>query len=87
MLIESGELKRASEMDPTILEFIQKNPSPPIDWNDEAAFKAGFQTLEANTLAQIGPPESTLVETEQDIPMRDGYVSSMKIHKPAPPPP
>ncbi|KAI7267975.1 lipase/esterase [Hortaea werneckii] len=87
MLIEPDELKRASEMDPTILEFVQKNPSPPIDWNDETAFKALFQTVEATTLAQLGPPESTLVETEQDIPMRDGYASSMKIHKPATPPP
>jgi acetyl esterase/lipase len=31
----------------------------------------------------LGPPEAALVEEYKDIPMRDGFQSSIKIHKPA----
>ncbi|KAK5677477.1 hypothetical protein LTS10_010049 [Elasticomyces elasticus] len=39
--------------------------------------------VEANALAQLGPPEACLQESVQLIPMRDGYQSAIKIHRPA----
>ena len=37
-------------------------------------------------LALLGPPESGITEEYKDIPMRDGFQSSIKIHKPSTPP-
>lgn len=39
--------------------------------------------MEAATLAQLGPAEPTLLESDETIPMRDGFHSTVKIHKPA----
>ena len=36
-------------------------------------------------LALIGPPEGPITEEYKDIPMRDGFQSSIKIHKPTQP--
>lgn len=34
----------------------------------------------------LGPAEPSIVEEYKDIPMRDGFQSSIKIHRPATPP-
>ena len=34
----------------------------------------------------LGPPESGITEETKDIPMRDGFQSTIKIHKPSSPP-
>ncbi|KAK4545793.1 hypothetical protein LTR36_002747 [Oleoguttula mirabilis] len=86
MLLEPDELKNASEIDPQILEFAENNPSPPMDWDNAAATAAGMAAMEAMLLAQIGPPESAITEHAQQIPMRDGFESTIKIHKPSSPP-
>ncbi|KAK5127090.1 hypothetical protein LTR85_008450 [Meristemomyces frigidus] len=86
MLLEPEELKKSSQIDPQIVEFAQKNPSPPPDWENADAMAANLAAMTAMTLEQIGPPESGITEEEQLIPMRDGFKSTIKVHKPSSPP-
>ena len=37
-------------------------------------------------LEQVGPPEAAIIEETKDIPMRDGFQSTIKIHRPSNPP-
>ena len=59
---------------------------PPVDWKDAPAVKALISQVSKQGLAMLGPPEASLTEEYRDIPMRDGFQSSIKIHKPAKPP-
>ena len=56
---------------------------PPIDWSDAPATRALIDMVGKQTLAALGPAEASLVEEYKEIPMRDGYQSSIKIHRPA----
>lgn len=33
-------------------------------------------------LAMLGPPEAAITEEYKEVPMRDGFKSSIKIHRP-----
>jgi acetyl esterase/lipase len=103
MLLSPEELKKSSELDPTIaeagpnstiqlliarltttvLQFFQTVVVPPLDWSDYQGVRNVISAVSAQTLAQIGPPEASLIEEERKIPMRDGFESTIKIHKPA----
>ncbi|KAK3111652.1 hypothetical protein LTR53_012873 [Teratosphaeriaceae sp. CCFEE 6253] len=80
MLLALEELERSSEIQTQILE---ENPSPPVDWSDAATVKALMAHVETAALAQLGPAESSIIEAEHQIPMRDGFDSAIKIHRPA----
>lgn len=47
---------------------------------------ASVAALAAATLVQLGPPESAITEHDQQISMRDGFKSTIKVHKPSSPP-
>ncbi|KAK5744760.1 hypothetical protein LTR17_001836 [Elasticomyces elasticus] len=83
MLLSPEQLQKSAELHPQILNFIQTHPSPKADWSDAPAVKTLMVAVEANALAQLGPPEASLEESVQLIPMRDGYQSAIKIHGPA----
>ena len=42
--------------------------------------------LSKQSVAMLGPPEAAITEEYKDIPMRDGFQSTIKIHKPSTPP-
>ncbi|KAK3661606.1 hypothetical protein LTR56_000094 [Elasticomyces elasticus] len=69
MLLSPSELQKSAELHPQILDFIQTHPSPKADWSGAPAVKNLMAAVEANSLAQLGPPESTLQEFVQLIPM------------------
>ena len=50
---------------------------------DAAGVKASLKELTKQTLAMLGPAESAIVEEHKDIPMRDGFQSSIKITRPS----
>ncbi|TKA71637.1 hypothetical protein B0A55_07573 [Friedmanniomyces simplex] len=83
MLLEPDELKKSSAINPEVFEFTEKNPSPPLDWSDATALKSLMVIVTAANMNQLGPAESSIEESERQIPMRDGYESTIKIHKPA----
>ncbi|KAK4892500.1 hypothetical protein LTR27_008964 [Elasticomyces elasticus] len=87
MLLSPAELRKSAQLHPQILNFIQQHPSPKADWNDARAVKTLMAAVETNALAQLGPSEASLEESVQLIPMRDGYQSAIKIHRPASKPP
>ncbi|KAK5738338.1 hypothetical protein LTR17_006057 [Elasticomyces elasticus] len=83
MLLSPSVLQKSAELHPQIIDFIQTHPSPKADWSDAPAVKNLMAAVETRALAQLGPPEPSLKESVQSIPMRDGYQSAIKIHRPA----
>ena len=55
---------------------------PPIDWTDAPATAALMRAVSEQGLAMLGAPEASLTEEYKKIPMRDGFESSIKIHRP-----
>ena len=53
----------------------QKMTGPEVVYN-------GLKMLSAAMVAKLGPAPPGMTEFYHDIPMRDGYMSSLKIHKP-----
>lgn len=58
-------------------------PKPPPDANLVEMIRKGLAAMSAGVLAQIGPAPDGISESYHDIPMRDGYMSSIKIQKPS----
>jgi hypothetical protein len=56
-------------------------PKPPADANLVDLIRKGLAAMSAGVLAQIGPAPDWISESYHDIPMRDGYMSSIKIQK------
>ncbi|KAK5697473.1 hypothetical protein LTR97_007611 [Elasticomyces elasticus] len=71
--------RRARRYSPEILE----NAAPHVDWSDYTGMRAGVTFLEVLTLVQLGAPKTSIHESERQIPMRDGYASTIEIAKPA----
>ncbi|KAF7197047.1 Versiconal hemiacetal acetate esterase, partial [Pseudocercospora fuligena] len=82
MLLSPEELSKTSVIDPQVLEYAKNNPQPPLNWDDWKAVRDGLALVSQQTLALLGPTESTIVEQYQNIPMRDGVQSKLKIVKP-----
>ncbi|KAK3659089.1 hypothetical protein LTR56_001526 [Elasticomyces elasticus] len=86
MLRFPEQLRTRAELD-SQQPRLHPNPlTPKVDWSDSPAVKNLMVAVEANALAQLGPPESSLQEFVQLIPIRDGSQSAIKIHRPAPKP-
>ncbi|KAF7194060.1 AB hydrolase superfamily protein B1A11.02 [Pseudocercospora fuligena] len=82
MLLTREQLDHSAQPHPQVAEFWHRNPQPPPQNDPYAARKA----LRAHTdaiLKQLGPTPKGLVEFDHEIPMRDGYQSSLKIVKPS----
>jgi acetyl esterase/lipase len=54
-----------------------------LDWEDAAGVAGMLAGISAATLVQLGPAESSIVEEYRKIPMRDGFQSTIKVHRPA----
>src|ERR1700761_1826498 len=65
---------------------MNNNPMPPLDWNNAQLVRTMVGALTQQGLDMLGPAESAITEEYKDIPMRDGFASSIKIHKPSQPP-
>ncbi|KAK5174438.1 uncharacterized protein LTR77_001518 [Saxophila tyrrhenica] len=83
MLLDVETLKKSSIIDPSIEEFAKNNPAPPIDWNNASGMKAIMAAMSQQSQDLLGPPESSIIEVYKDIPMRDGFQSTIKIARPA----
>ncbi|KAK3654127.1 hypothetical protein LTR56_004181 [Elasticomyces elasticus] len=67
---------------PTAAYSLRKNASPHVDLDDYTTIRAGV-ALEASAFAQLGAPEASINEPSRQIPMRDGYASTIQIAKSA----
>ncbi|KAK5164628.1 uncharacterized protein LTR77_009834 [Saxophila tyrrhenica] len=87
MLLSQEELEKAPYLHQDIADFLANAPAPehPPDPDQELHLTVR-QTLNAQSAAIIkklgDPPEGT-AEFYQEIPVRDGFSSSLKIHKPS----
>ncbi|KAK4506234.1 hypothetical protein PRZ48_004199 [Zasmidium cellare] len=86
MLLTAEELKRSSEVDPTIEEFIKANPRPNLQLGDYVATQNMIAGFERMTNESLGELESTLTEYYIDINLRDGTPSRLKVVRPSTPP-
>ncbi|KAK3707650.1 hypothetical protein LTR37_011998 [Vermiconidia calcicola] len=85
MLLSKEELEKASVLHPQIAEFLANNPPPlpPPDANIHITLRKALRAGAEATLARLGPAPAWLSESYHDIPMRDGYMSSIKVQKPS----
>lgn len=63
-------------------QYLAKNPRPAPDLTDYKSLRDGMILMDNAMVADLPqvPPET---EFYHDIPMRDGFMSTLKIHKPA----
>lgn len=83
MLLSREELDRLAVIDPTIADYLAKNPQPPIDFTNYEAMRLGLKAME-DAFNNAGVVKEVSPETEiyHEIPMRDGFMSSLKVHRP-----
>jgi hypothetical protein len=62
-------------------------PTPHADADVVGPIRMALKGMSAAILAQLGPAPDGISESYHDIPMRDGYVSSIKVQKPSSGPP
>ncbi|KAF2165378.1 hypothetical protein M409DRAFT_24228 [Zasmidium cellare ATCC 36951] len=88
MLLDAETLRKTTEIHPEVLEFAKANPSPPMDWGDLKGFRERMDSfvLSEEGRAMLEPPEAGIIEETRTIPMRDGFQSTIKIHRPRHPP-
>ncbi|KAK4506198.1 hypothetical protein PRZ48_004163 [Zasmidium cellare] len=86
MLLSKEESERAIEPDPQTIEYLKKNPPRERPGNLIEAPKV-VEATEKAAVEKLGPVSADLEEFTQDIPMRDGYVSGLKVVKPRDPTP
>lgn len=82
MLLSRQELDRLAVLDPTIADYMAKNPRPPVDFENYEIMRAGMKAMEKAFNEGVIRPVSPEVEMYHEVPMRDGFVSRLKIHKP-----
>ena len=82
MLLTPTELAASAVLHPEIEAFIAANPLPPAAASDHNGIRNGLRMLEAHALSGIDTSPSDVSETYHPIPMRDGYVNTVKIVKP-----
>lgn len=82
MLLPREELDRLAVMDPDIADYLAKNPRPPVDLTDYTAMRLDMKAMEDAFNAGAIPLVSPEAEVYHEIPMRDGFMSSLKVHKP-----
>ena len=63
------------------IKFMSK--LPPQNFDDYTGVREGLRIMTEAVIELIGPPPPGTKEFFHDIPMSDGYTSSLKIHKPA----
>jgi len=83
MLLTPAELAASAVLHPEIESFIAANPLPPAASSDHTAIRNGLRMLESRLLSSLDPRASDVTEFYQPINMRDGYVNTVKITKPA----
>lgn len=82
MLLSREELDRLATIDPSIADYLAKNPRPPIDWANYQDVRALMRHLEDSFNAGAIAKASPEAEFYHEIPMRDGFMSALKVHKP-----
>ncbi len=65
-----------------MIQFLEGMP-PQSNFEDYAPIRENMRAMTAQVIQHIGKPPSGTTETYHDIAMRDGYMSSIKIHRPA----
>ncbi|KAK5175096.1 uncharacterized protein LTR77_000233 [Saxophila tyrrhenica] len=82
MLLSIKELEEAAVTHPEIADYLEKNPRPAFTSVDLAVMRKGMEAMEKGYNIWTAPP-FTGSETYHDIPMRDGFKSSLKVQRPA----
>lgn len=83
MLLDQSQLAASAVLHPEIRAFIAANPLPPVDPTDHLAIRNGLQIFESRALSRLGLKPSGITEIYHPITMRDGWVNTAKITKPA----
>lgn len=65
---------------------MKETPLPKSDWNDIAKFRSFRDELQKKNIEALGPCPPEVEESYQNISMRDGFESELKIFKPTKPP-
>ncbi|KAG9603277.1 lipase/esterase, partial [Aureobasidium melanogenum] len=76
------EVTKLGEIDPELAEWLKTNPVPKGNWNNIKEFRAMRDEMGKQKLAALGPAAPHVEESFQNITMRDGFESQIKIHKP-----
>ena len=63
-------------------QYLEKNPRPKMSLTDPATMRKGMEMMEQAINKKL-PPVPAESEFYHEIAMRDGYMSTLKIHKPA----
>jgi hypothetical protein len=58
-------------------------PKPDPNADVVGPIRMALKGMSAAILAQLGPAPDGISESYHDIPMRDGYMSSIKVQKPS----
>ena len=66
-----------------LYQFLDKNPRPPLDMSEYKAVRQMMVLMDKALKSTLGLAPSGLEELYHDIGMRDGFQSSLKVHKPA----
>ena len=74
------EVEALGVLDPELAKLYEGMPEPPTSL---PALRALFDGMDAKSLAALGPAAPELEEEYQDIAMRDGFMSKIKIIRPA----
>ena len=82
MLLPREELDQLAVMDPTIVEYLKAHPRPARKHEDYQALRDGMISMEGAFNNNVVNPVSPEIELYHKIPMRDGFMSRLKIHKP-----
>ncbi|KAG9956007.1 lipase/esterase, partial [Aureobasidium melanogenum] len=76
------EVAKLGEIDPELAEWLKNNPVPKGNWDNIKEFRAMRDEMGKQSLAALGPAAPHVEESFQNITMRDGFESQIKIHKP-----
>jgi acetyl esterase/lipase len=74
-----------SIMDPELKEFLSKDSTPPGDYSNFPALRASRRIQEGTTLATLGPPPSSVLETQRQITLSSGATSEVLLFQPTSP--
>lgn len=87
MILTPTELAASAVPDPEVAAFLITNAFPSSDPNDYTAMRNGLKMIEARLLSSLGSTPEDIIEIYHPITMRDGWINTIKIIKPASKPP
>jgi len=81
MLLSKDELEKLAVINPEIADYVAMNPRPQLDFSDVHAMRRGMDAMDKAHTAGLGPLPSSIAEFYHEIPMRDGFSSSLKVQR------